>query len=282
MAQDLLTNRIRTTGDFTGEHNVNRKLQWLAVAALALGSSHSASAAILDLTSGGDGTINGAYFITVDQQSTGTGVIDSFVRIQSNGNEEGYNADARPVMDDVNTSPVFTRDVNYSEFPVVTDPGNATGSYIEVLLDINQTNANPLLSLDSLQVYTRSTAIADADDLASLSGSSTLRYDLDAGTDNTVILDYSLNAGSGSGDLFVYIPVSLFAGVNGTDFVYLYSMFGATNASNDGFEEWALLSRPPTPPTVGVPEPGTLLLLSFGLIAAAFARRRTLPEGARA
>ena len=37
-------------------------------------------------------------------------------------------------------------------------------------------------------------------------------YDLDAGGDNWIKLDYSLNSGSGSGDMVAYIPNSLFTG----------------------------------------------------------------------
>ena len=42
--------------------------------------------------------------------------------------------------------------------------------------------------------------------------------------------------------MFMYIPVSAFAGANPNDFVYLYSMFGdhgVPYADNDGFQEWA-------------------------------------------
>lgn len=217
--------------------------------AIIAASGTTASAASLDLTSGGSGTINGARFITTDQQPTGSGVIQPFVRLQDpNSPAEGYNANARPVMDDVNTSPSFTHDLLLSAVPVVQLSGI---SYYEFLLDINQTNANPLLSLDKLQIYTRSTALTQADDLTDLTGSSTLRYDLDFGADNEVLLNYSLNSGSGSGDLLAYIPYILFG--SSSQFVYLYSMFGSKDGytENDGFEEWApglSESNPPDDP----------------------------------
>ncbi len=169
-------------------------------------------------------------------------------------------------MADVNTSPQFTRDLQLSQVPIVN------GSY-EFLLDINQTNANPLLSLDELQLYTRATALTTANTLVALTGSSTLRYDLDVPADNEVLLNYSLNSGSGSGDLFVYIPTSFFAGSTPNDYVYLYSQFGGKGgdyAENDGFEEWAVRT-----PGATVPDGGsTVLLLGAALSAMAFLRRR--------
>jgi len=185
---------------------------------------------------------------------------------------DGYNADARPVMDDVNTSPTFTHDITLGSVPVV----NLTGvDYYEFLLDINQQNSDPLLSLDELQIYTRAGAIGVGDNLATLAGSSDLRYDLDGAGDSEVLLNYNLNSGSGSGDLFVYIPKSLFAGDPNTDFVYLYSQFGASTTpppnweNNDGFEEWAVRTTNP------VPDGGlTIALLGFSLTGLGVLRRK--------
>ena len=57
--------------------------------------------ATLDLTArGSSGAINGAEFVQFDARPTGTGVIDSFVRVQALGNtssEQGYNTSARPL-----------------------------------------------------------------------------------------------------------------------------------------------------------------------------------------
>lgn len=107
------------------------------------------------------------------------------------------------------------------------------------LLDINQTGANPLLSLDELRVYT-----APAPDLstnATLFGQN-LIYDIGAG--NRILLDFSLGSGSGSGEMFFYLPMSLFTGLEDS-YLYLYSKFGASGgdyATNDGFEEWAQIA----------------------------------------
>ena len=41
-------------------------------------------------------------------------------------------------------------------------------------------------------------------------------------------------------DMCVYIPTSDFSAAKTSDFVYLYLHFGKSNASQSGFEEWAL------------------------------------------
>jgi hypothetical protein len=95
---------------------------------------------------------------------------------------------------------------------------------------------------------------------------------MDAAADNTIELDYNLNSGSGSGDLFAYIKNSLFTGAT---YVTLYSQFGdppGANNNNDGFEEWAVRSveifNPP------VPEPASMLMWAFGIAAAGSWRLR--------
>jgi hypothetical protein len=241
---------------------------------LLLASGINASAVTLDLTAGGSGTINGALFVTTDQQPTGSGVIDPFVRLSQTANNttaEGYNADARPVMPDVNTSATFTHDILLSSIGTTTI-GNT--SYYQFLLDINQTSNNPLLSLDELQIYTRTTALTSASTLTDLQTGSTLRYDLDGAGDSEILLDYSLNSGSGSGDLFAFIPQSAFGNAAPGDFVYLYSMFGAKGgdyAENDGFEEWATVSGDGRVPDGG----GTLVLLGSALTCVGAFRRLT-------
>ncbi|QWV95703.1 PEP-CTERM sorting domain-containing protein [Geomonas oryzisoli] len=79
-------------------------------------------------------------------------------------------------------------------------------------------------------------------------------------------MNYDLNPGSGWGDIYMYVPTSLFTGKSG--YFTLYSEF---EGANDGFEEWAAMTSNPPP----VPEPGTFLLLGTGFLGlAVFSKRR--------
>jgi hypothetical protein len=248
----------------------------LLMSGLAVCQTASAVNFTLDLTTAGaSGTVEGGVFQQVPEQPTGSGVIKSFVRISDASPQtglvvEGYNASARPVMPDVNLSPTFTRDIRLGEVPLVT---LSTGEYYQFLLDINQTGSDPWLSLDSLDIYTRSTALTSADNLADLSAAPSVpRYSLDAASNNnTILLNYSLNTGSGSGDMFAYIPKGKFSGASATDFLYLYSKFGDTvpHQNNDGYEEWAVLGAPAAVPDGGA----TVALMGLALGGLSLSRR---------
>src|SRR3954467_11619591 len=78
-----------------------------------------------------------ALFFTDEQHPTGTGYIDSFVRIQQNGWEQGYNTSARPIEAGmtVKTDPNYTRNLKLGE--VGTKSINGT-LYREFFLDVNE------------------------------------------------------------------------------------------------------------------------------------------------
>jgi hypothetical protein len=86
-----------------------------------------------------------------------------------------------------------------------------------------------------------------------------------------VILNYNLNSGSGSGDLFVYVPVSKL-GTDASDYVYLFSHFGDTHNANDGFEEWAAATAQPVVRVADASS--TMMLLGMALMAVEGMRRR--------
>jgi len=114
-------------------------------------------------------------------------------------------------------------------------------NYRQFLLDINQTSINPLLSLNELKIYQT--------DVGSLTGYpasfGVAIYDLDGAGNSTIELNNNLNIGSGEGDMFAYIPDSLF---NAKPYVYLYSSFGVSHGSNGGYEEWATFDGCPNDP----------------------------------
>lgn len=251
---------------------MGKPIRAVAIAVMVL-LAWPAGALTIDLTSAGaDGSINGAYFVQIDPQSTGTGVIDSFEEIFGAGVIEAYNTTADDVLGNGSTDQ-FNHALLLANVTVVSIGG---GLYLEFLLDVDQTGANPDISLDEIQVFRSSTPnqsveTFDAQGILQLADSS-LVYRLDSGgTDNWVWLDYSLNSGSGSGDMFMYVPAGLFAAGSG-DYVYLYSRFGENYAANDGFEEWAVQTGEQV-----IPEPASFVLMLMGVAGIyGFKRKRTL------
>jgi hypothetical protein len=230
---------------------------------------------VLDLTTTtSTGSLNGAIFTTTDLQPTGTGVINPFVRLNTNTSvERGYNTSARDVYYDENTSPNFTRDLLLTEIPTF-DIGGFT--YREFLLDVNEPSheTKKLLALDKFQLYVQSSGGLSGP-IGNEAVFSNKVFDMDLGNEgnSAVLLDYTKGNGSGSGDLFVYVLDSLFTGGS---FVTLFSQFGETTVDgftglqNDNcFEEWAV--RTPVAP---VPEPETYALMLAGLGVVGFVARR--------
>lgn len=221
-------------------------------------------------TGPGEVEINGAWFFNSDPGSTGTGTIQPFLRIQKNGIEQGYNTDYRAanIHDEQFREMIdpWTQSLLLTAVPTVDIDGTL---YREFLLDLNQNNSasGRYLSLDKLEIYQ-----ADAGNLTNYpTGWGTPIYEM--GTDNWIILDATLNSGSGGGDMFAYIPNSLFD--IGHNYVYLYSMFGVNNSANATFEEWAVRLVNGTPPEiVPVPVPGAILLGMLGLCVAGIKLRK--------
>ena len=158
---------------------------------------------------------------------------------------------AGPLQFDENKSPQFTRSLTLDQVPIV----NVNGvSYRQFLLDINQKASSPLLSLDEARIFLGGTGNLTGYDTTckTLAGQHSV-FDLDTDGDVSVLLNYNLNHGSGSGDMFLLVPNANFANADPKSFVYLYSKFGGLQGgtANSGFEEWAVKSTPPPvlPPT---------------------------------
>jgi hypothetical protein len=225
------------------------KLRLLAIGAATtmLSLASVASADTLDLTTvNASGTFNLGvdFFQQVGPQPTGSGVIDSFVRISAanEGLVQGYNTDARTNNNkgqfDEDSTATFNHSLLLADVPIVK-LGNV--NYRQFLLDINQTGASPQLTLNELQIFVGNTGSpfnANVDGVTGNLDFPNLVYDMDLLSENSIQLDFSLNSGSGSGDMFAYIADSKFTGGS---FVTLYSKFGDPSLNNDGYEEWAVL-----------------------------------------
>src|ERR1044071_8609414 len=105
----------------------------------------------VDLTfDGASGTINGGVFQTAGVQAAGTGVFNTFVRIQNTGTEQGYNSDAAPQFDEKAS---FDHSILLAHIPIVIAGGTEEGvAYREFRLDMNE-NTGAFLSLDKLQIF---------------------------------------------------------------------------------------------------------------------------------
>ena len=204
--------------------------------------SSNGATTYFDLTraTGDRAEINDAlFFQNKPDSSSGTGLIQAIVRVQDPGGgdglENGYNSSARPVSYEENTSPNFTTSLLLSEVPIVTIDGT---QYYEFRLDINQLNSSSLLSLDEVKVYT--SAVADGEATGLITGSwftsnAHQVYDMDGAGNTSVLLDAGLSSGSGSSDMFFYVPLANFGAVDPDDtYVTLYSEFGAAGTLDSG------------------------------------------------
>lgn len=244
-----------------------RPARWVvaALAAAALLPSSARAEQLFLYTSDAQVTANGALFAVTDVQPTGTGVIDPFLTIQRTGTEQGYNTEGKFQFDEKRQT--YTNALPLNSLQSVTINGV---EYYQFLLDINEPNNDPenLLSLNEVQLYLGNTdsptALVKNGDFNGFKTPSTLVYDLDGAGDKTIELDYSLNSGSGSGDMYMYVQKSLFDDAfanTGYQYVYLYSAFGDPNGSAAGFEEWAALKGPNNNP---VPAPPAVVLAGMG------------------
>jgi uncharacterized protein (TIGR03382 family) len=233
---------------------MTRSILLAAAAGCALVSSVRADIN-LDLTTGptATGSVNSALFEVLSTGNSGTGTFPAFVQLQHTGSEEGYNTSGAHLFDE-GSSATFNHDLLLSDVTLT-----ANGLYYEFTLDLNETQAQPMINMTALRIYTDTRAALSIADFSFQN----LRYDLDAGQNATVLMDTSVsNAGSGKPDLRVLVPSSLFAGDALSTHVYLYSAFDLTS---DGPEEWGFRTPGPAPNPVGVPGPGSGAVLLAGL-----------------
>jgi hypothetical protein len=203
-----------------------------------------------------DEEVNGAWFIWFSPDAaTGTGLFNPFVNVKTNKTiVQGYNTDYRPLQFD-EESP-WTDSIPLSDVPYFLYEGVL---YREFQLDINQTNANPEISLDEVQIWLGG---LDAKNITGFVPGATITdfgtfpgfnlqevYNLDKGGDNHIKLDASLSAGSGKRDLRLLVPDAFFEpydeecaylGTGCEQYMVFYTKFGINYPNNDGFEEWGV------------------------------------------
>jgi hypothetical protein len=239
-----------------------------ALAGLVLATSLAgpALADTFDITSGYLYLNNGVIFSAVDPKGSGTGNWDSIVRIKSEADfVKGVNTDINDVYNNLNGH-TWTHD------EVIGNVGTA-GDYYLFQLDVGQSGNGPI-SLDRVKIYQHNGAFTASGDLTSfLGGTAGLVFD----TGMTDTFKVSGNSGNGQGDLWMYVPKSLFS--NDTDYLYLYSELGTppgTYAATGSFEEWGALigTAEPPPGHTNLPDGGmTLMLLTAGLSGLGLVRR---------
>lgn len=218
------------------------------------------------------GFINGAVF----QRSTpgsGTGQFRQLFRMSDNNDqdttEHGYN---RGGTMDSQTPNGFDPLLRVQDLVETTE-----GGFYTFALDANESNGggNNYLSIDMFSIYVG--GVTDPAPLptaeANLGQLGTRVYTFS--TNDTVLLDANTGSGSGTADMFVFIPKSLFSGFGPTSYVYVFASHGGYSAPGfdtaSGFEEWASIKI--AQPTY-VPEPGSFGIAALSGILALTVRRR--------
>lgn len=254
---------------------MNRRLPFLpglVLATLTLAATIGiSSGTVLDLGSSGSGSIGGALFSTTGIQPTGTGVFDPFLTVHSSGTEQGYNSSSQPF--DTMRAPQWNNELQVSDLRVTMIGGVA---YYGFVVDINEPNGGTTtaISLDALRIWVSPTlqnsTSTDASGLF-IGSLGTLVFDLG---NNSVRYDDQQH-GSGSGDVNIFIPVSLFLNVDPDNYVYMYQRWSGTQG---GFEETSVSGASQPVPETPAPLPVIVLLAAVLLRQASKARKAALVQ----
>lgn len=223
-------------------------------------------------TAGSSATINNGLFQTTFFTGAGTGNFNPFLDLVHSdkpaGTEGAYNSSAWP-LDGDNHRDVWNSDLKTADLQEVDVGGT---KYYLFTLDANETgggNDNKLLSIDQIKIYQSADSglnpgIANLDDLGDLV------WDMDAGAegDTWVKINSALeSAGSGDGDLNLFIPVNLFN--KDLEFIYFFNHNGGQEGplfGHAGFEEWRALTKEDVPVNEVPDGGGTLVSLGVALL----------------
>jgi hypothetical protein len=255
------------------------------------------SAALAGVNQAGGGAT--AFVADFFVQPAGTGVFDPFLTLRDPGgnvnSERGFNTNN--VLFNDQQRPYWNTLIKLKDLGVVT-PASGQGAGVPsyaFILDANEPGGTQsLISINNLRVYTNlvDNSATVGNSIAGLNGNALnaalaplgnlifgmtttgQSITLDAAQEGITVNDPRPNGGSGQADMALYIPVSLFAGVNPNSYVFLYNENGALDpVAGDGYEEWkAVLGS-----TTGVPDGGTTAMLLGGVMFGLFAFRRRMP-----
>lgn len=186
--------------------------------------------------------------------ASGTGVFNSFERLEADGSEEGFNTDANDQLD--NKDGAWTHSIRVSEIPVINVGGKL---YWELFADINENNAPPFpakhISLNDVEIWFTGNAGITAP--YPFAAGATLQYDYHGD-----VLIHDVNSGSGRADLRYLVPTEnitipptcSFKNPACATFFVLYSRWGLTEnyeadadqdyPTDSGFEEWKVKNYP--------------------------------------
>jgi hypothetical protein len=182
--------------------------------------------------------------------SAGSGVFDSFVRLQGNNKktevQKGYNTDGAREWD--TKAGAFTHSILLSEIPTIEVGGVL---YWEFFADINDSDSTPRISLDDLELYL--TLIPNLTGYPFVSSAAKI-YDYDSANEGHFILINDVNQGSGRGDLRYLVPqngfdpgICSYGNPACMTYLVLYSVWGGKGAPygfDGGFEEWKVKKYP--------------------------------------
>lgn len=180
-------------------------------------------------------TLGNTVLFALTNFSGGSGNSNPFLRLKAAEGDtvqRGYNTGGTP---DFDTQQTGTSPILLNQLPLVTIDNT---KYYEFRIDLNESNSNPQISLTKLQVYQSSSPNLtgynfDTQELAGLSPVINLN--------STVLMDASLNPGSGVGDVLVYLPQQAFTG---NPYIYTYAEF---QDADSGYEEFSYKTTNDTP-----------------------------------
>jgi uncharacterized repeat protein (TIGR01451 family) len=193
---------------------------------------------------------------SAQNQASGTGLFDPFVRLQGGPTEQGFNTDAAVTFDA--KSGTWTHAIKVNAIPVVDCDGSGSGTATcwELFVDINDSNTAKRISLNDVQIF-----FTNSNLLSGYTGGATPSFSSPTGNVTTEeyafsgnILINDVNQGSGRGDLRYLVPTAGHTWDANTWFV-LYSKWGTTTgtagtngtggySSDGGFEEWKVRKTP--------------------------------------